>query len=64
MGYGDTDIDVLMRTELRLDDVTGKRVIRTRFGPAVTVGGVFGVGAGGHVALRHRPRWCATCRRR
>ncbi len=37
MGYGDTDIDVLMRTELRLDDVTGKRVIRTRFGPAVTV---------------------------
>lgn len=37
MGYGDTDIDALMRTELRLDDVAGKRVVRTRFGPAVTV---------------------------
>lgn len=37
MGYGETDIDLLMRAELHLDDVAGKRIVHTRFGPALTV---------------------------
>ncbi|WP_267617433.1 polynucleotide kinase-phosphatase [Gordonia bronchialis] len=36
-GYGDSDADARMRTRLRLDDVVGKRSIRTGFGPAVTI---------------------------
>lgn len=37
MGYGDSTADTLLRSELALADVTGKRVIRTRFGGSVTI---------------------------
>lgn len=37
MGYSDSAADARVRAELRLDDVTGKRTITTRFGPPVVV---------------------------
>lgn len=37
MGYGDTPADALLRSRLRLDDVTGKRTVRTGYGPPITI---------------------------